>query len=254
MKTGVRNLNHSSHQSQDNCPPKKAPHKGAEISLETLEILLTSVPEEEIRLTETETADLQDNKTRYLKNIRKALLHKKHYIKRLQHLKQRKRGAEWLHQNLSYFQSKFPWELVSLLENMAHKQTPGIKCKTLKAINDIKNHEETTPIVTDNCPVEGLEIFTTNIRRLIFNSLESPLAQLTETLITNSNEADLQVLNDWCINIETHFQKVEELIFEGQNFFSLRNFRHIQNLPLSEQTRSAVNACIERYDTSSVPL
>ena len=235
------------HQSQDNCPPKKTPHAGTEISLETLEILLTSVPEEEITLSSDSipsNVTLESQK----QNIDNTIVHKAHYLKRLQHLKQRKRGAEWLYKNLSYFQTRFPWELISLLENMAHEKTPEIICKTLKPINELNQRNSTADSYQENVvgKLEGLEILTTNIRRLIFNSLEDPLKQLTPELIENCNDDELNIWNDWCINIESHFQHIEELLFAGQNFFSIRNFRQMEQLPLSKRSKVALQAIIEK--------
>lgn len=124
------------HQSQDNCPPQKSTRRDSEISLETLEILLTSVPDEEVSLASDNhfsTGGLQSQR----ENIEKVVAHKTHYQKRLHHLKKKKRGAEWLYRNLTYFQTQFPWELISLVENMAHAKSPEIVCKTLKPINEL---------------------------------------------------------------------------------------------------------------------
>lgn len=235
------------HQLQDHCPPKKASHPNTEISLETLEILLTSVPDEEIVLSSDSifSANSSDSQKQ---NISKSIAHKPHYLKRLQHLKQKKRGAEWLYKNLSYFQTQFPWELISLLENMAHEKTPEIICKTLKPINEMNLRNNAINAYQENIigKIEGLEILTTNIRRLIFNSLEDPLEQLTPELIENCSASELSIWNDWCINIESHFQHVEELLYAGQNFFSIRNFRQMEQLALSKRSKNALISIIDK--------
>lgn len=235
------------HHLQDNCPPQKPTRRDSEISLETLEILLTSVPEEEITLSSDPVFEA-DNLNSHLQNIQKVIAHKKHYLKRLQHLKKKKRGAEWLYRNLSYFQTQFPWELISLLENMSHSKTPEITCKTLKPINELNNRNIQDSPYQDNVigKLEGLEILTTNIRRLIFNSLEDPLNKLSEQLIENCDHAEISIWNDWCINIESHLQRIDELLFSGQNFFSIRNFRLMEQLPISQRSKSALQSIIDK--------
>ncbi|MDH5394120.1 MAG: hypothetical protein OEY11_13110 [Gammaproteobacteria bacterium] len=235
----IKSLQSLKLQSQDNCPPEKANHPGTEISLETLEVLLTSVPDEEISLSSSSPLQSRDSLSSQHQNINKVLAHKAHYLKRLQHLKKRKRGAEWLYRNLSYFQTQFPWELISLLENMAHNKTPDIVCKTLKPIND-QSLASCSYYELQNGQLEGLEILTTNIRRLIFNSLENPLKQLTPELIATCSAEETSVWNDWCINIESHIQRIEELLCEGQNFFSIRNFKLMQQLPLSKSSKATL--------------
>ncbi|MDH5518450.1 MAG: hypothetical protein OEY36_11635 [Gammaproteobacteria bacterium] len=232
------------YQSQDHCPLKKASHPGTEISLETLEILLTSVPDDEIHLSGS-TSYSDGTPQSQLQNIRKIITHKPHYLKRLQHLLKRKRGAEWLYRNLSYFQTQFPWELISLLENMAHEKSPDITCKTLKPINN-QNLSPDKYYEHKQGQLEGLEILTTNIRRLIFNTLENPLKQLTPELIACCSAEELKIWNDWCINIESHIQHIEELLLDGQNFFSIRNFKLMQELPLSQASKKTLTNIINK--------
>jgi len=235
------------HQSQDNCPPQKSPRRDSEISLETLEILLTSVPDEEISLSGGPIFE-PEHLHNHLQNIHKIISHKKHYLKRLQHLKRKKRGAEWLYRNLSYFQTQFPWELISLLENMAHAKTPEITCKTLKPINELNQKTIQDTQYQENIigKLEGLEILTTNIRRLIFNSLEEPLERLSGKLIDACSQEEIAIWNEWCINIESHFQLIDELLISGQNFFSIRNFRLMEQLPVSQRSKTALQLIIDK--------
>lgn len=239
----------SQHQSRDNCPPDKSPRRDSEISLETLEILLTSVPNEEISL----AGEIQDTQGQlHQDQIEKVLMHKNHYLKRLHHLKKKKRGAEWLYRNLSFFQSQFPWELISLVENMAHEHAPDIICKTLKPINELSHRKTTESPYQENIvgSLEGLEILTTNIRRLVFNSLEDPLNRLNQQTIENACDEELTVWNDWCASIESHFKHIEELLTAGQAFFSIRNFRLMEQLPVSKRSQQALKRIIEK----SVPV
>lgn len=235
------------HQSQDNCPPQKSTRRDSEISLETLEILLTSVPDDEITL-DSGNALPAGESTSYISNIQKVISHKQHYLKRLHHLKKKKRGAEWLYRNLTYFQTQFPWELISLVENMAHANSPEIICKTLKPINELKQHNEDDSPYQENQvgKLEGLDILTTNIRRLIFNSLEDPLNQLSDELIATISDDEVAIWNEWSINIESHFQRIEELLMAGQAFFSIRNFRLMEQLPISRRSQIALQQIINR--------
>jgi len=237
----------SNHQSQDNCPPQKSNRRDSEISLETLEVLLTSVPEDEISLS-AENSLPADSTNSQRDNIQKVIAHKKHYLKRLQHLKKKKRGAEWLYRNLSYFQTHFPWELISLIENMAHAKSPEIICKTLKPINELKQRDENDALYQQSVvgKLEGLDVLTTNIRRLVFNSLEDPLNRLSTALIDTMTDDELMVWNEWCINIESHFQRIEELLLAGQAFFSIRNFRLMEQLPVSRRSQQALQSIIKK--------
>jgi len=239
------------HQSKAHCPPKKSNHLNTEISLETLEILLTSVPEEEITLTSDVIFSSDPDKT-LRKNIDQVIAHKHHYLKRLENLISRKRGVEWLYRNLSYFQTRFPWEVISLLENMAHEHNPDVTCKTLKPINELRSLNQVCDSYRENVvgKLEGLEILTINIRRLIFNNLETPLNQLSSELIDQCSEQELTVWNNWCSNIESHLHEIEKLLAAGQNFFSLRNFKLMEQLPLSHHSKIALKAIIDKVTLS----
>lgn len=239
------------HQSQDPCPPKKRSHINTEISLETLEILLTSVPEEEIVLSSDDSFDVVTDGSHH-KNIHHIIAHKHHYSKRLQHLLTRKRGAEWLYRNLSYFQTQFPWEVLSLLENMAHQNTPDVTSKTLKPINELSSVDHGGNNYSEKLigKIEGLPILTTNIRRLIYNNIETPLRKLTTELIENCSAEELNDWNNWCINIESHIQHIEELLTDGQNFFSIRNFKLMEQLPLSKRSLSALKIIIDKVTST----
>lgn len=236
------------HQSQDHCPPKKSSHINTEISLETLEILLTSVPEEEIVLSSELVFDIEADDSSLRKNIDHVITHKPHYLKRLQHLIKRKRGVEWLYRNISYFQTRFPWEVISLLENMAHQNTPEVTYKTLKPVNqphtlDHAHNNYCEKVIGE---IEGLQVLTTNIRRLIYNNIETPLQQLTPELIESCSSEELKSWNNWCTDIESHIRHIEELLIEGQSFFSIRNFKLMAQLPLSSRSQSALKAIIDK--------
>lgn len=254
MKGDTINLvQHFKHQSQDLCPPKKRTHVNTEISLETLEILLTSVPEEEIIITSEFTLDTEsENSTR--NNIDHVLAHKQHYLKRLKHLIKQKRGVEWLYRNISYFQTQFPWEVISLLENMAHQKSPEVISKALKPINELHAVDHTNNSYSETVigTIEGLQILTTNIRRLIYNNIETPLQQLTPQLIDNCSVKELEDWNNWCSNIESHIRQIEELLNDGQNFFSIRNFKLIEQLPVSERSQSALKIIINKVTTNNI--
>jgi len=242
------------HQSKAHCPPKKSNHLNTEISLETLEILLTSVPEEEITLT-SDVIFSSDSDISLRKNIDQVIAHKQHYLKRLEHLIKRKRGVEWLYRNLSYFQTRFPWEVISLLENMAHEHSPNVTCKTLKPINELKTLNKACDSYNENVigKLEGLEILTINIRRLIFNNIETPLNQLSAELIDQCSEQELAAWNNWCSNIESHLQEIEKLLAAGQNFFSLRNFKLMEQLPLSQRSKTILKSIIDKVTISETP-
>lgn len=235
------------HQSQDPCPPKKRSHINTEISLETLEILLTSIPEEEIILSSDDVIEVVADKSQQ-NNIHHVIAHKHHYTKRLQHLLTRKRGVEWLYRNISYFQTHFPWELISLLENMAHQNTPDVTSKTLKPINELCSVEHNNNNYSKKVigKIEGLQILTTNIRRLIYNNIETPLQKLTPELIESCTTEELNDWNKWSLDIESHIQHIEELLTDGQNFFSIRNFKLMEQLPLSKRSQSALKTIIDK--------
>jgi hypothetical protein len=238
------------HQLQDHCPPKKSSHINTEISLETLEILLTSVPEEEIVLSGIVFDVEADDSLR--KNIDHVIAHKPHYLKRLQHLIKRKRGVEWLYRNISYFQTRFPWEVISLLENMAHQNTPEVTYKTLKPISERHTIEHAHNNYCEKVigKFEGLQVLTTNIRRLIYNNIETPLQQLTPELIESCSSEELENWNNWSTEIESHIRHIEELLVEGQSFFSIRNFKLMEQLPLSKRSKSALKVIIDKVTSS----
>lgn len=234
------------HQSLDHCPPKKSSHAHTEISLETLEILLTSIPDDEAPLSSgTFDATTEESQRKYIDHV---IDHKQHYLKRLQHLLKRKRGVEWLYRNLSYFQAQFPWELISLLENMAHQNTPEVTYITPESVSDSQKppHSANSYSQVTVGELEGIRILTTNIRRLIFNNLETPLQQLTPELINQCTAEELSSWNNWCLDIESHIRNIEELLQDGRKFFSIRNFRLMKQLPLSKRSTYALKVIIDK--------
>ncbi|MDH5423407.1 MAG: hypothetical protein OEY29_00265 [Gammaproteobacteria bacterium] len=252
MKGNVFNpLKTPRHQSQDHCPPKKHSHTHTEISLETLEILLTSLPDDEAPLTDSTqlSSSAKESQRKYIEHV---IEHKQHYLKRLQHLLKRKRGVEWLYRNLSYFQTQFPWELISLLENMAHQSASEVSYITPLATSE----HQPPPLSVNNYSqviigeLEGLRVLTTNIRRLIFNNLETPLQQLTAELINHCTAEELSHWSNWCEDIESHIREIEELVQDGQKFFSIRNFRLMEQLPISKRSASTLKAIIDKASTS----
>lgn len=252
MKSDIINTIQSpTHQSKDHCPPKKRSHVNTEISLETLEILLTSVPEEEITLSSEVTFNPTSEES-LRKTIDQVIAHKPHYLKRLQHLIKRKRGVEWLYRNISYFQTQFPWEVISLLENMAHQHTTDVTHKTLKPVNELRTLDHSGNNYSEKVigELEGLQILTTNIRRLIYNNIETPLQQLTPELIEHCSDEELASWSNWCMDIESHIKQIEELLNDGQNFFSIRNFKLMKQLPLSQRSKTALKVIIDKITST----
>lgn len=234
-------LSHTN-KSQDQCPPKKPGHPGSELTLDTLKILLTSSPETESELNETECLAAEQTKQKKLDKIREVYAQKQQLLTRIKHVKHSPKGADWLNRNLSRFQSNYPWELVSLIETMAHNHSPQVIVKTHKSPFELKQSTAEGEYYHETVigQLQGLDIFTQNIRRILTNYLEAPLMRLSDGNINRMNEKDINRWYQWCINIDSYFEKIHNLLNAGQLFFSPRNFRLMERLPLSTRTLGAL--------------
>lgn len=227
---------------------KKELRMHTEISLETLEILLTSIPEEN-SLSHPSDISVEYDKEKQAKNIKNFISHKKHYQKRVTHLIKRKRGAEWLVRNLAYFHTHFPWELISLLESMVYEDTIESSYQQEKPAPFSEQQPCLQSNDNSNKP-EGLRVITSNIRRLVYDNLEKPLQELNPELIDTCSSDALNEWNIWCEGIELHIKNIESLLYDGQCFFSLKNFELMEQLSISKKSKVILRNIINNVSSS----
>lgn len=233
---------------QDHSPSKKqhsrkSQSQGAELSLETLQILLSSSPDSEQQQTDDELFTVELERQKYFDLVRSTLQQKHQLLKRVKMLKHAARGADWLNRNISVFQSKFPWELVSLIESMASNHSEQVVIKSSAADISVVEPAFQERVVGE---IQGLEIFRMNIRHLITNNLESPLTRLTPGVLNQVTDDDLINWAEWCESLEQRFIQLENILQAGQRFFTQTNFRLMEQLPLSPKSRSALQKINQR--------
>lgn len=151
---------------------------------------------------------------------------------RINELKRRPRGANWLYRSLSNFQKSYPKELLNALRELAtNKEDNTIFSGLVDNDGDKFRREQIEQL-------QGLDIFATDIREALIGKILKPLKQLEE--IAEKHGAgpnpSLAARCKWADSLEDQFAFGEYLIEEGGAFFKTENLEWLRNIPLSEKS------------------
>jgi len=150
---------------------------------------------------------------------------------RVQQLKQMPKGANWLYQSLSQFQKACPPELLSALKELQAKKEESAVFESLIE-NDASDQQ-----LQDIEQLEGLDVFTSDIRQLLIERVLKPLTELDAKAKEGVQSVAIPV--DWIDQVEQNFVAAETLIAEAQIFFTDDNIKRLHSIPLEDKAAKA---------------
>jgi hypothetical protein len=163
---------------------------------------------------------------------------------RVEELKRRRYGANWLYRSLINFRKTYPAELLAALCKLAvNKEDDGI----LNALVDDKNRQGRLEQVTQ---LHGLGIFATDIRDALIENILKPLIQLEEIAKDADPKESLSRHCQWADSLDEQFAYAEYLVKEGQAFFDSNNLERLNSIPLSENNVRLTRSLQWSYDKS----
>ena len=155
---------------------------------------------------------------------------------RVKELKQMSRGANWLYQSQSNFQKACPQQLLSALQELqAGKEESSVFERLIE--NNASDKQ-----LQDVEQLEGLGIFTDDIRQLLIERVLTPLTQLDEKAKQSGSAGTIGIPVDWTDQVEHNLVAAANLIAEAQVFFTEENIKRLKSIPLADKAAQAVRA------------
>lgn len=154
--------------------------------------------------------------------------------KRVNELKLAPKGANWLYQVSTSFRNTYPFELITALKELAtNKDDNSILAQLIENKSDSSHLENIEQL-------EGLSIFSSDIREELIGKILKPLIQLEK--LTDDPEANSSLARycKWADSLDEQFACVEDLLKEGQAFFNKWNLERLKSIPLAEKSARLV--------------
>lgn len=157
-------------------------------------------------------------------------------INRVNELKRKPHGANWLYQVLKSFYMAYPTELILALKKLSIN-------KDDESIFENLIDNKTEPFQIENIErLQGLKIFTSDIREELIGKILTPLIELNKIADKSDVKISLIKYCKWADGLEEQFDKAEELIQEGQDFFESNNLERLKSLPLPDHKERLVRS------------
>lgn len=153
---------------------------------------------------------------------------------RVKVLKQMPRGANWLYQSQNHFQKAYPSALLSALKEL---QTGKEESSVFDLL--IENNASDQQL-QDVEQLEGLGIFTEDIRHFLIERVLKPLTQLDEKAKNTDTPETIGIPADWTDQVEHDLATAEKLIAEAQVFFTEENIKRLKSIPLTDKAAQTV--------------
>ncbi len=173
-----------------------------------------------------------------------AILEQEESIKdRVNTLKQEPNGANWLYRSLENFRKFYPADLLAALVELADNK------------NDNRVIEsDADPIRIDAIgKLQGLEIFTTDIKEALIGNVLKPLKALVDCANNpDASPASLASHCKWSATLTEHFTLAESLIEQGRIFFTIENMQYLTNIPVSEKSAKRLKSL--RWDCENASV
>lgn len=147
---------------------------------------------------------------------------------RVKELKQEAYGATWLYRSLTNFRKAYPTELLTALSELAENKEDN---SILNVLIENKSDPSCLEQVEE---LEGLGIFTADIREVLIDNLLMPLKQLEKYASNSDSNSSLAALCQWADGLEDQFDCAEHLLQAGRAFFKTENLERLKSIPLSE--------------------
>jgi hypothetical protein len=160
--------------------------------------------------------------------LNKVLEHSEVIKGRVKKLKQTPNGANWLYQMLTMFHKTCPIDLLAALKELATNKNDNA---ILTAI--IENEADPSQLERVE-QLQGLGIFSADIREELIDKILEPLIELEELASNPDANKSLPRYCRWADNLEEQFACAEHLVEEGRAFFDTENLQRLESIPLSD--------------------
>ncbi|GGK55450.1 hypothetical protein [Amphritea balenae] len=155
---------------------------------------------------------------------------------RVKELKEMPRGANWLYQSLNNFQKASPPDLLSALKELqAEKEESSI-------LESLIENNASDQQLEDVEQLEGLDIFTGDIRQLLIEQVLKPLQALESKAKQAGSQQAISVPIDWTEQVDHNLGAAEKLIADARVFFTEENINRLKSIPLDDKAARAVRA------------
>lgn len=177
------------------------------------------------------------------------LARKDEYRAKLDALKDRKHGAEWLQRSVKHFREKYPPRLAAELDKRARRNDAVLTEERRRSDEEIENLVAATEGMTYAAArfeskavgrLEGLAVFQSDVRELVVNRIQTFLDALDHLDTATASEMLVTKLYERSEAIERTFEEIESLLVEGQRFFAEDNLKQLKLLRLDDETRIAM--------------
>ena len=143
-------------------------------------------------------------------------------------LKEEPKGANWLYRVLNSFIKTYPTELYAALKELATNPDNN------SILSNLTENED-DPFQLENIQqLQGLAIFTADIREELIIKILKPLKELEQLASNSIKNQSLIHFCQWADNLEQQFSFSENLIKEGRVFFNVENLERLKSIPLPE--------------------
>ncbi len=153
---------------------------------------------------------------------------------RIETLKKQTKGASWLYQSVRNFRQAYPAELLEALKSL-HQQG-----ENSPVIEQMIEADASDTQLADIESLQGLGVFTGDIRQQLIDTCLKGITELEKKLSKYQNSDSLQLPENWFDDISQALASGEQLLSEGNLFFTPENLQRLTSLPLEGKTHQKV--------------
>jgi len=165
---------------------------------------------------------------------------------RINELKRTTHGANWLYRSLSNFRKNYPKELLAALTELASSKNDNAILSTFddNAIEQFCKEQVKQ--------LQGLDIFTTDIKETLIRKVLTPLIQLEDRAKNQEPDSIRSLVSfcRWADSLEDQFVDAEHLVEEGRAFFKTENLERLKSIPLPEKSAHLTKSLRWDYDNA----
>ncbi|MEN8193734.1 MAG: hypothetical protein ABFS12_13005 [Bacteroidota bacterium] len=186
---------------------------------------------------EEEKKILQDeNTTRKQKIQLNKILEHNSIKEQVNELKQAPKGANWLYYVLDSFRDTYPTELLTALKELATETDENTTLSELIENECVQSQRDEIE------QLQGLSIFTLDIREELILKILKPLIALEKLADEPEEKLSFTRYCNWANGLDEQFAIVEQLIEEGQLFFTPYNLERLKSIPLPKSKARLVQS------------
>jgi hypothetical protein len=197
----------------------------------------------------------------YKQGINAALERKIEVLARVETLKNQQYGANWLYRSLRNFRANYPADLVRNLTDRARRGEPVIEQVRERSKAEIEMAQVANPSANVESlryetirigSLQGLDIFATDIRKILINQVEKQFSELDQLNFVSIKRTQLRELYSWAHSLDDTLAEAELLIGAGQSFFEPENLALLKYIPVPDKAREELLRIKWDYEAGDV--